>query len=98
MSSKERSQSSQERTSSAHRFVRIGLFGLLILAAHFLGLGLGFWLKPPQGPSPEQVLKQSRQTIQHAELVMEEIQRKQPDLDRKLKELREGPANPADLK
>jgi hypothetical protein len=29
---------------------------------------------------------------------MEEIQRQQPELDRQLKELREGPANPADLK
>ncbi len=79
---------------SARRLALIGLFGLLGVLSVFLRQ----ILERPPGPSPEQVLKQSRQTIQHAEQVIEEIQRKQPELDRQLKELREGPANPADLK
>jgi len=80
---------------SARRLALIGLFGLLGVLSVFLRQ----ILERPPGPSPEQVLKQSRQTIQHAEQVMEEIQRQQPELDRQLKELREGPpSDPIELK
>ena len=98
MSSEERIRSSDARSRSSQRFVRIGLFCLLILSACCLGLGLGRWLRPPPGPPTDQVLEQSRQVQQQAQKVIEEIQRQQPELERRLNDLRDGPVNPGDLK